>query len=643
MTDFLWFLCLWLCGWACLPFSCRIWRDSLPDGGLAAGRVLLLAVWTVAAFWLGTLGVSARITALLIFPLLTSGLFLLWRERVQLAMRLKRQRLALGASELIFLLSFIFFLTLRAFGPETADGEKPMDLALMASCARAESLPPPNPYVAGERVTAYYYLGHLQAALLTNAVRSSPQWTYNLMCATIPALVFSSLFSVCAALCRSVKWGACATGGVLCLGTLAPLRHIWPHIFGEVPIGPAYFSTSRVIPFTINEYPFFTFAFGDLHAHLLAMPLIALVFCLSWALWCEGRSAPLLPLSLALGALAMTNTWDLPLYALLGGMAVWHGRKSPREKIAGVAMVFALAVFVASGFLLGLKTASSGVHFLWPSSPVIPWLMVWGVFLGALSFGFIYHRRSRETGFCGALAGCGALALLASEFTWMGYLAPPYHRQDTVFKFGMQAWYFWGVASSCLVLPQIAARRWPRWLPFAFLPFLAVMLFSSVSVAWGRTEGFRQWKGLNAWSQLAPAPQQAAQWLHTRARGSERIFLIEAEQYEGGDYTEYSRYANATGIPIVIGPRAHSFQWRGGGWEEVFQRKRDVRTFYTTADQTTRLAILRKYAVRWIICGELERREYGAESIARVEDAFPTAAAFGAGVDRVAILESLQP
>jgi uncharacterized membrane protein len=110
----------------------------------------------------------------------------------------------------------------------------------------------------------------------------------------------------------------------------------------------------------------------------------------------------------------------------------------------------------------------------------------------------------------------------------------------------------------------------------------------------------------------------------------------------GGDYSEYSRYAHATGIPTVIGPQAHTFQW-GVPWPEVFARKEAVRAFYTTANAAQRNEMLQRYRVRYIVCGALERQEYGAQSVARIEDIYPPVFASGKGVERVVICLAVQP
>jgi YYY domain-containing protein len=97
-----------------------------------------------------------------------------------------------------------------------------------------------------------------------------------------------------------------------------------------------WFAPSRVIPNTANEFPFFSFLLGDLHAHLLAPPfaLIALAYtmqiCLtgprrirrrqvsSWAL----AAAELLLAALVLGALYAVNSLDYPTAVLIAIFAV---------------------------------------------------------------------------------------------------------------------------------------------------------------------------------------------------------------------------------------------------------------------------------------------------------------------------------
>jgi uncharacterized membrane protein len=50
----------------------------------------------------------------------------------------------------------------------------------------------------------------------------------------------------------------------------------------------AFWDATRIVPGTVNEFPFFTFLFADLHAHMIVMPLslallgLALAFLRGW-------------------------------------------------------------------------------------------------------------------------------------------------------------------------------------------------------------------------------------------------------------------------------------------------------------------------------------------------------------------------
>lgn len=128
-----------------------------------------------------------------------------------------------------------------------------------------------------------------------------------------------------------------------------------------------YWNATRVIPHPldepgpINEFPFFTFLYADLHAHMMALPCTLLVLVLLVNLLRSESAVPtngglggttpllrshlrerttvgdtmqqttpplhqeiplLLALALSIGALWPTNTWDFPTYAVLFGAAL---------------------------------------------------------------------------------------------------------------------------------------------------------------------------------------------------------------------------------------------------------------------------------------------------------------------------------
>lgn len=327
---FLWWLLLvWGAGWLAFPLALRLTGHALPDGGLALGRIGFLTVWSVLAFWLGHAGVPVAICAWLYLVLAVACLAFGLGERANVRQQWKSRRRAVGGVEAAFVATFLVFWTLRGFWSDTSggNGEKGMDSVLIAVLSRARQLPPPNPYAAGARLESYYILGHLEAALLTRATGTTTRWSYNLMCATLPGLCVPALFSLGWALTRRWRGGAFVALAVLGLGTLQPLyQWAYPDDYSRsLFLRLKFFDVSRVQPYAINEFPWFTFNQADLHAHYFDFPLEIGLMALAWALFRAPNARRGLQLlgvcSVFLGAQILTNTWDFPAFALLIGLS----------------------------------------------------------------------------------------------------------------------------------------------------------------------------------------------------------------------------------------------------------------------------------------------------------------------------------
>ena len=85
----------------------------------------------------------------------------------------------------------------------------------------------------------------------------------------------------------------------------------------------------------ITEFPFFTFLFADLHAHLMALPFTLLALGLALAVvlaragpgasrhaWSWGDTLRLAALGIAVGSLRAINAWDFPVYLAIGAAAI---------------------------------------------------------------------------------------------------------------------------------------------------------------------------------------------------------------------------------------------------------------------------------------------------------------------------------
>ena len=188
-----------------------------------------------------------------------------------------------------------------------------------------------------------------------------------------------------------------------------------------------FWNASRAIPHPqtepppITEFPFFTHLFADLHAHLMAMPLalLALVVALHFACrsatlqstptgWRSKRFprvvGPLLAdlpalaiLSLAVGALWPTNSWDFPTYLFLAGAGILIGELrrggSVKRAIVGATGRFALVTVAGRALFYPFLASFASAYtrpMLWKGSrtPFDAFLTVHGLFL-ALVLAFL--------------------------------------------------------------------------------------------------------------------------------------------------------------------------------------------------------------------------------------------------------------
>jgi YYY domain-containing protein len=195
------------------------------------------------------------------------------------------------------------------------------------------------------------------------------------------------------------------------------------------PLGPGsdvwYWAPTRMIPHPpaeavpIAEFPAFTFLFGDLHAHMIALPLalMAVLLAVHWARCRKSRWPSLLVGGLVIGALWPTNTWDYPGYLVLGlaGLAVglW-----PKRGLRSGDLKRRLGILVLQGGVLLVLTRLLYLPYIenyaagyttidpWEGSrtPLLIYLAIHGVMLFPI-FTRLVIETSRRTG----NAGRGAL------------------------------------------------------------------------------------------------------------------------------------------------------------------------------------------------------------------------------------------
>ncbi len=322
-------LILGYCVW--LPTSLGLWRYD--RWALALSFLFILAFNSILITWLGEKTFS--------FQSFKRGLSIL-KERI-LA---KSQEILL--SEGLFLFGFACFAVIRAFNPDLWHpiwgGEKPMEFGFLNAILRSPVMPPYDPFFSDGYIN-YYYYGLYLVSLPIKATGIAPAFAFNLVIPTLFALTLAGGYAIVAELTGKKRYGLLGAAFLTVLGNLASVfpahwaRGILP-IFEALSrkglaslgreLGDWFMGPSRIIPNTINEFPFWGFLYGDLHPHLIALPITLLVIALAYQIIRLDKAQTTRffvygLISLALGTLAVTNSWDFPTYALLVGMTLVGG------------------------------------------------------------------------------------------------------------------------------------------------------------------------------------------------------------------------------------------------------------------------------------------------------------------------------
>jgi tryptophan-rich sensory protein len=316
----IWVIVLFTLGGVSLP---AVWLlfPSLRDRGTAVSRILgLLAIggmaWLPAACGWMRFGPALHIAGTLWFA--GAAAIFAWKHEAFLRW-LRKRKARILFSELLFWSVFAAFLWLRTRQPDLwhpwAGGEKPMDLAFLNATAQSPYFPPPNPWLSGAFLN-YYHYGFVLCSVLIRATGILPSTAYNLLLPTFAALGAGAVASIASLMVSTFRsrpgWRGVKTASILAilltffLGNFGQLRWLLQGRPGHPSSG--YWAASRVIAAPagevqpITEFPFFTLLYGDLHAHLMALPIAAFCLLLSLQLLRRFHPARLFVSALALGA-----------------------------------------------------------------------------------------------------------------------------------------------------------------------------------------------------------------------------------------------------------------------------------------------------------------------------------------------------
>ena len=464
MPVIAWLLVMQIMALAILPVALAVFR-SLPDRGYLLAKLLgilvvSLVAWMLAslqwmAFSFGAVVVGIGTVALVSCVALVFTWSSFWsfvRERWRV----------IAICELVFIVAFLAFVVVRMANPDLwhqwQGGEKPMDTAYLNAVLKSSFMPPYDPWYAGGYLN-YYYWGQFIVASFIHMTGIDTAVAVNLAVPMFFALTVGGAFSVVYNLAEAARaklsqrpahrvpdepslkgasafaWSPVLAGVAAALfvtvignldGAIQSLENLFSFLLNEPLREFDFWRSSRLMPpdppgNEITEFPFFTFLFADLHAHLMALPFTILVVGVALAVVLRATStlrgigrlarmgwgitdvAQVAALGVAVGALRPLNTWDYPTYLLLSMAAVLLAGVLRTgglnllvmvEAAVKAALIFLVGFAVFLPYHLNYETAFSSIESTTNQTVLWQFLLIAGLFVFVIGSFAVTESRS---------------------------------------------------------------------------------------------------------------------------------------------------------------------------------------------------------------------------------------------------------
>ncbi len=499
-----------LIGWVCVA---RVFR-RFPDRGWGLGKLVgwlgcAYVVWLGASVHLLAFTLPWCAAAVAIASVVAVGVA--WWQRAMLRAFVQSSWPTMLAAEGATLVGFALFLAFRLKNPDLWQtywgGEKPFEMAHLNAILRSAQFPPYDPWYVGGYIN-YYYFGSYLHAFAMKLTGIAPEVAFNVAVPMTMALVWGASFSTGAALWVAVRrnliggvgfslrpslpgttgfpacegdagtqaeayattyrdrgaivGGAAATAAVGLFGNLDAFGQVMGALRDGLGLRGAmerfdFWESTRIIPGTINEFPFFSGLWADLHAHVVALPFANLAIAISVAIALtphlpilprghphpasprgkgegnigyeedvggagfslpsrDGRLKPAPPdvlhgapwgalalASLVIGALYCTNAWDFPTaLALIGlGLVVrFRAMGLPWSRSAGYAGGGAVAVGIVTylwylPFFTHFQSLYGSLARVRAPSPLGGFLVIFGLPCVLIALALLLMRPAR--------------------------------------------------------------------------------------------------------------------------------------------------------------------------------------------------------------------------------------------------------
>ena len=661
-----WYITLLAIGMVFTPLTKKIFKSFNFDFGYPFAKTLGIILLSYFVFVLGIVKVlpfdrMGLIFALCLFAIINWVIYKKQRKDV-----INHVSTIIILEEILFIFCLFFWTFIRSQEPSIHGLEKFMDFGFMNSLLRTKFFPPKDIWYSPEPIN-YYYFGHLSGALLIKLSNIKASIGYNLILATIFAQGVTQVFSLVINIIKrydqklnqfkAIIYGLIGAYFINLGGNLHTIYLFTKGYPNETPIpfwkimswfNPTsywYPNATRFIPFTIHEFPSYSYVVADLHGHVFDIPFVLLTLGILFIFFTNKLrtdAACRVSTTIFLGFMAaihyMTNAFDGPIYILLTLIVFSFMFGISVKFLINTITLIASFIFFSLPFSWFFKPFVSGIGvncspkfltdfkkigpFLFEAgncqiSPIWMLFVLWGFFWISFSiFIYIKNRASQNNetmkqsnNFIIILFSFGIFLTIIPEFFYIKDIYPAHFRANTMFKLGYQAFSMMGLASivTFYLLKNIKRSIVYYLLSIVFVVFLffpSIYPYFSVPSYYGKLDRKVQVDGQIWLKDRNLEDYEIIDYLNKNEK--EQPIILEAQ---GDSYTDYERISAFTGLPTVAGWWVHEWLWRGSS-DIVGKRIPEVVSLYESNNISETKSLIKKYQIKYVVISRLERQKY---------------------------------
>jgi uncharacterized membrane protein len=146
------------------------------------------------------------------------------------------------------------------------------------------------------------------------------------------------------------------------------------------------------------------------------------------------------------------------------------------------------------------------------------------------------------------------------------------------------------------------------WWILAFSQLFLVIIYPlfAVNSYYNNLKDYRGLDGLSWLWKTYPGDRAAIDFFRENLKEFDQPTILEAV---GESYTDYARISANSGLPTVQGWPVHEWLWRGS-YDEAGRRQTEVQQAYEAQDINLVKQFLKKFQVKYVIVGKLEKDKY---------------------------------